>query len=37
MVVLYEKLRPTGEGDYQENEDPDYVDVSEGDNNKGKS
>jgi hypothetical protein len=37
MVVLYEKLYPTDEGDYQENEDPDYIDVPEGDNNEGKS
>jgi hypothetical protein len=37
MVVLYEKLRPTDEGDYQVNEDPDYADVPKEDNNKGKS
>jgi len=28
---------PTDDGDYQENEDLDYVDVLEEDNNKGKS
>ena len=33
---LFVKSRPT-DGDYQESEDPDYVDDPEGDNNEGKS
>jgi hypothetical protein len=38
MVVLYDPLRPTDDDNgYQENDDLDYVDVSEGDNNEGKS
>jgi hypothetical protein len=34
---LIRSLRPVDNGDYQENEDSDYVDVLEGDNNEGKS
>ena len=30
-------LRPTDDGDRQENEDPNFIDVPEGDNNEGKS
>jgi hypothetical protein len=37
IVVLYEKLHPADEGNYQENEDLGYIDVPEGDNNEGKS
>ena len=36
-VVLIIKRRPTEDGEYQENEDPNYVEDHEGDNNEGKS
>jgi hypothetical protein len=38
MVVLYESLRLTDDDNgYQENDNPDYVNVAEGDNSEGKS
>jgi hypothetical protein len=34
---LIRLIRPTNDGNHQEDEDPSYVDVSEGDNDEGKS
>ena len=34
---LIRPIHPTNDGNRQENEDPSYVDMSKGDNDKGKS
>ena len=31
-VVLFRPIRPTDDGNHQEDKDPDFVDVPEGDN-----
>jgi hypothetical protein len=37
MVALFQTIRPTDNANRQEDEDPNLVDVPEGDNDEGKS
>ena len=37
VVVLFRSIQPTDDGNHQEDEDLNFVDVPEGDNDEGKS